>query len=358
MYKDKPRRNGRFARCLFFIFSFVLGYFTKHIIHYIFEDINIPKTNLRRTRNDKDVHRHENISNCGVCKCAPNAWAKKGLPPLLIPPKIMDDEPIQPQINLCPAGHWSNNDWIMESRCRVNSLNKLERKWVIMAGDSNTRKNYYEIVDMLGLKGGSSSENAWTGAERWSEEYGFRMSFRFVPYNELRDDGYTTGTLLLHTPQYAYKYAQTTPFEYKLPKTVPQNSETPDILLWNTGGWEFGDTSTHWKDYWKPAFKFRFMKVLSRIHWTKPSKRFVWMTTTEIHPSGQLNKWGYSDEELHVEVDWWNHVTTKLSLQEGHEVYDANVFSIGQKNHYGDHIHYGEPIRSTICKDIINRFIY
>ena len=248
----------------------------------------------------------------------------------------------------------------MESHCHVNASETLGRKWVIIAGDSNARKNYYQIANILGLEGeqgGASFENAWTGAERWSEDQGFRLSFRFVPYNELRDEGYTTATLLLHTPQYAYMYSDTTPFVYNIPNSVPQNSETPDVLLWNTGGWEFGDTSTHWKDYWQPVFQFRFMKLLSRIHWTKPAKRFVWMTTTEIHPDKNLNKWGYSDEELHVEVNWWNRLTTQLALQEGHEVYDAYVFSSGQKDKYGDHIHYGEPIRSTMCKDMINRFL-
>ena len=125
-----------------------------------------------------------------------------------------------------------------------------------MAGDSNARKNFHLIASKLGLtKGSHEHESAWTGAERWDEQSGFRLSFRFVPYMEMRFNEYVTGTLLLDDISHAFGYADTKRMQYSLPASLPQSGK-PDVFLWNTGGWEFGDTKKHWHDFWKFVFAF------------------------------------------------------------------------------------------------------
>ena len=140
-----------------------------------------------------------------------------------------------------------------------------------------------------------ATEDDWTGEERWDAQSGFRLSFRFVPYTELGFEKYIAATQLLNEPEHAFKYGSSTPFKYAMPASVPRNTEKPSVVLFNTGGWEFGDTATHWDDYWKFAFTFRFMQILDRWRWNKPAHKFVWMTTSDIHVNAgaKLSKWGY-----------------------------------------------------------------
>ena len=48
--------------------------------------------------------------------------------------------------------------------------------------------------------------------------------------------------------------------------------------------------------------------ILDRVRRNAPASEFVWVTTTDIHPTAP-EKWGYADAELRDRVRWWNALT-------------------------------------------------
>ena len=134
----------------------------------------------------------------------------------------------------CPKGHWTAETWNPLRRCKpvYKGEIQLPRRWVIIAGDSNSRRTYRALANRLKLVARPSepSDNSWTGQERWDSETGFRLSFRFVPYVELRPDSYTTATFLVNHPQLAYKYSSNDTLKYNMPRNVVGNREKPDVV--------------------------------------------------------------------------------------------------------------------------------
>ena len=80
-------------------------------------------------------------------------------------------------------------------------------------------------------------------------------------------------------------------------------------LLWNTGNWEFPDTNDHWDDYWKYVFVQRHANAMLQLKWQQSVKKFVWVTTADMHP-GPQNRFGQTEETLRRHTQWWNTVGT------------------------------------------------
>ena len=92
-----------------------------------------------------------------------------------------------------------------------------------------------------------------------------------------------------------------------IPALLLPTSFLPFQLLWNTGNWEFADTNAHWDDYWKYVLVQRHSNAMLQLKWQQSVKKFVWVTTSDMHPGAQ-NKFGQTEDTLRRHLQWWNKV--------------------------------------------------